>query len=146
MNAVRITRARVWDAPALSRILWEFGDESPWLPRARTRREDMRTLRGLIARGWVRVARRGPKVVGFIAVGEGEVHGLYLTTGARGQGVGRALIARAQSDSARLGLWAHAANHPARRFYAATGFRPVAVGANNDERLTEVRYEWEKAV
>ena len=80
-----------------------------------------------------------------LQVAEGEIHALYLLPEARGQGIGQALIAHAQARSPRLGLWAHAANHPARRFYAAAGFRPVSVGASNDERLTEIRFEWEGA-
>jgi GNAT superfamily N-acetyltransferase len=111
----------------------------------RTRTEEARLIRRMVRRGWVHVARRGARVVGFIAAGEGEIHALYLLPEARGQGIGQALIAHAQARSPRLGLWAHAANHPARRFYAAAGFRPVSVGASNDERLTEIRFEWERA-
>jgi GNAT superfamily N-acetyltransferase len=145
VTGLRITPARPWDTPALARILWDFGTEAPWLPRARTRRDEMRALRRLVRRGRVRVARRGPRVVGFIAVADGEVHGLYLEPGVRGRGVGHRLIADAQARADRLGLWAHAANHRARRFYAANGFRPTAIGDGNDERLTELRFEWERA-
>ena len=144
MSAVTITRARPWDGPAAARILSACIDEAHWLPRARSRAEEARILRDLIRRGWVRVARHKGRVVGFLALGDGEVHGLYLAPEARGQGIGAALLADAKAQSARLGLWAHAANHPARRFYAAQGFRPIRVGASNDERLTEIRYEWER--
>lgn len=145
MRAVRVTRARPWETTVLARILWDFGGEAAWLPRVRTRTEEARLIRRMVRRGWVHVARRGARVVGFIAAGEGEIHALYLLPEARGQGIGQALIAHAQARSPRLGLWAHAANHPARRFYAAAGFRPVSVGASNDERLTEIRFEWEGA-
>lgn len=145
MTPVRITRARRWDAPALARILWDFGDEAAWLPRVRSKTEEAALVRRLVRRGWVSVARRRGRVVGFIAAGEGEIHALYLLPDARGQGIGQTLVSHAQAREPKLGLWAHAANHPARRFYAAAGFRPVAVGAANDERLTEIRFEWESA-
>lgn len=145
MTRWRITRARGWDVPALARILWDFGDEAAWLPRVRSRRDEARLIRRMVRDGWVHVARRGARVVGFIAAGEGEIHALYLVPAARGQGIGQALIAHAQARAPRLGLWTHAANHTARRFYAAAGFRPMGVGDGNDERLTEIRFEWEGA-
>lgn len=143
MTGVTIQRARRRDRAAIARILWDFGDEAAWLPRVRRRAEEAGLIADLTRRGWVRVALRGGRVLGFVAAGEGEIHALYLAPEARGRGIGRALLAEVQAAHPRLGLWAHAANHPARRFYAAAGFRPVRIDAANDERLTEIRFEWE---
>lgn len=144
LQGLRITRAHRWDAPAVARILSDAVDEPIWMRRTRSRAEEARIARDLIARGWVRVARLRGRVVGFIAVGEGCVHGLYLSQAHRGRGIGRALMAHAQGAYPSLTLYAHAANHDARRFYGAAGFRPTGFGAANDEGLTEIRYQWEQ--
>nr|WP_255553391.1 GNAT family N-acetyltransferase [Maritimibacter sp. DP1N21-5] len=113
--------------------------------RTRSRAEEARIARDMVARGWVRVARLGARVVGFIAVEDGQVHALYLARVHRGHGIGRALLSRVQSEHACLSLHTHAANHEARRFYATMGFRPTAIGTANDEGLTDIRFQWEKA-
>lgn len=145
MTGLRITRARAWEVGGLARILGACLDEARWLPRVRTPQEERLLLARLLRRGEVWVARRGARLIGFLALEAGEVQGLYLHPDWQGQGVARALLAHVKTREARLGLWAHAANARARRFYAAEGFRPVAFGADNDERMTEIRYEWERA-
>ena len=44
-----------------------------------------------------------------------------------------------------LELWCFQANERARRFYEARGFRPIRFtdGADNEERMPDVRYRWE---
>lgn len=146
MRACRITAARGWEARHVARVLWACLEDAAWLPRVRTAREERLLIAGMIRRGEVRVARRAGQIVGFLALdGAGEVLGLYVRPEDQGQGIARALLRDAKLGRGRIALWAHAANTPARRFYHAEGFRPMAVGAGNDERLTEIRYEWERA-
>nr|WP_255552217.1 GNAT family N-acetyltransferase [Maritimibacter dapengensis] len=100
----------------------------------------------MIARGEVRVAKRRGRIVGFVILdGAGEVQGLYVLPEAQGTGVAQALLVWSKAQQSRIGLWVHAANARARRFYQSQGFRPVALGDGNDERMTEIRYEWERA-
>lgn len=141
---VRYRKARFWEAAALARILAANTAEADWLPEVRSAKEERALLLRLIRRGQVTVAVKGLAVVGFIAQDGAEVQAIYLCPDAQGQGIGRALMAAAQSGSDRLTLYAHAANHTARRFYAAAGFEPTGFGASNDEGLTEICYVWER--
>lgn len=90
----------------------------------------------------VRVAR-ADRIVGFVMFGleqgdyeqtvtRGVVHNLFVVPGARGQGVGSALLGAAESALVRAGadvvsLEAMAANERARRFYERHGYRPHRV-------------------
>lgn len=145
MRGVTIAPARRYEAARLARILAEHQAESPWLPRLRSGAQERALLAGLIKKGWVRVARRRGRVLGFLVMGEGALHGLYLTRSARGRGIARALIEEAQSRAPEITLWAHMANTRARRFYMAAGFRPMGFSDGNDEGLPEIRFEWRAA-
>lgn len=141
----RIRRAYPWDVAAMARILSAAVEQADWMTRTRSKAEERALLAQMVRRGWVQLARVNGRTVGFIAQDGLQVHGLYLLETVRGQGIAAKLMAAAQSQSPRLTLYAHAANTRARRFYARHGFRPVAIGAGNDEGLTEIRYEWERA-
>jgi len=138
--------ARPADAPAIAAILSEWIDETPWMPRIHRREDELGFAADLIARGWVTVARRGGAVLGFLARDGAEVQALYVAGAARGQGIGAALLARAQKASPRLGLWTFQFNHGAQAFYARHGFAEShrTGGAGNDEKLPDIRYEWRR--
>jgi GNAT superfamily N-acetyltransferase len=139
--------ARPTDAEAIGLILSDWIDETPWMPRIHKRAEEQDFARDLVARGWVTVARRCGRVAGFLARDGDEIIALYIAGHARGQGIGTALLKRAQKATPRLSLWAFQFNEPARAFYEARGFREVerTGGARNDEKLPDIRYVWEKA-
>ncbi len=71
-------------------------------------------------------ARTGPCGDRGIAVGTGEVHGLYLDPDRIGTGLGRRLFAHAVADLAArhdpIVVWHFAANAAAARFYERAGF------------------------
>ncbi|GKY87298.1 GNAT family N-acetyltransferase [Sinisalibacter aestuarii] len=138
--------ARPDEAPAIGDILSDWIDETDWMPRIHRRDEEQGFAAELVRRGWVSVARRGGAVQGFLARDGHEVVALYVARGARGQGVGRRLIERAQRRAARLELWTFQFNHAARSFYEGHGFIEVARtgGARNDEKLPDIKYLWEK--
>lgn len=72
------------------------------------------------------VARTGDTLAGFAAVWEPDrfIHHLYVAPEAQRRGVGRALVdACAQHFGRPLSLKCLTANHDARRFYRATGWR-----------------------
>ena len=138
--------ARATDAPAIGEILSDWIDETDWMPRIHKRADEQLFAADLVARGWVTVARLRGEVVGFLARDGAEVVALYVARRARGQGVGKALLARARRRSPRLALWTFQFNHAARDFYARQGFLEVARtgGAGNDEKLPDIRYAWER--
>ena len=141
-----IEPARPTDAEAIGTILSDWIDETPWMPRIHKRAEEQEFARDLVARGWVNVARRCGRVAGFLARDGEEIIALYVAAHARGQGIGTALLKRAQKATPRLSLWAFQFNTPARSFYEAHGFVEAerTGGARNDEKLPDIRYVWER--
>ena len=143
---VRLDDAAEPDLPHLAAILSDWIDETPWMPRLHTRDENEGFLRMLAAGHVLRVARLNGAPAGFLARRDGEVDALYLAPGARGQGLGAALLAEAKAAEDALGLWTFQANVGARAFYARQGFAETRLtdGAENDERLPDVRLEWRR--
>jgi len=97
------------------------------------------------------------RVAGFVlaaaardedAAGLGEVQAIYLDPGARGRGLGQALMEAALADLAGAGLatavlWVLTANAPARRFYERAGFRADGAARTLDfdgTPIEEIRY------
>ena len=144
MTGFTLRPARPTDAGRAGAILSAFIDDTPWMPRIHTRAEDLSFAGDLIARGWVTVAERAGRVLGFAARHADVVHALYVDAAARRDGCGTALLRRMQDEAARLTLWTFAANLPAQAFYTAHGFVPVerTDGAGNDEGLPDIRYLW----
>ncbi|MGX0118495.1 mycothiol synthase [Corynebacterium otitidis] len=94
------------------------------------------------------LAREGNELVGLAALapGEGPEAELAVAPGARGRGVGQALIERVgELAGAPVGFWAHGALPEARQLAEANGFKPVrellvmelAGAALNDQLGTE---------
>lgn len=142
-----LKRARPEDAADMAAILADWVDSTPWLPRVHKHGTEASFAADMIAAGWVTVARRDGRVVGFLARDGAEIMALYVASGQRGRGIGTALIARAKRRSRRLALWTYQFNPEARAFYEAHGFVETARtgGAGNDEKLPDIRYEWTPA-
>jgi GNAT superfamily N-acetyltransferase len=154
-GAVTVRHARVGDAAALGRVhvrAWQaaYRGQLPDDYLDGLRPEDRaagweRGLRRDRARDPVLVAERDGRVVGFAALraaedpeGAGELNAINVDPDHWGTGAGRALLAAAEVELARLGygeavLWVLPGNRRARRFYEAAGW--VADGA---ERTAEV--------
>ncbi|MDJ0626847.1 MAG: GNAT family N-acetyltransferase [Rhodobacter sp.] len=141
---MRLAPAKPRDAQALARILADWIDETPWMPKIHTPDEDRSFLACLIANTDVVTLRnwRGPQ--GFLARDGAMVHALYLRPAARGRGHGKRLLDRAKAQSPFLTLWTFQANAGARAFYAREGFAEVEMtdGAENDEGVPDVRLVW----
>ncbi len=136
------------DLPAVARILGAWIAETPWMPKLHTAEEDLGFVTGLRAEGRMRVAALGPRaidVVGFLARQGGEVLALYVAEGARGRGIGRALMEDAMAEEPEGGLWTFQANAGARAFYAGLGLAEVMMtDGENEEGLPDVRLEWSR--
>ncbi|MGB3555665.1 MAG: GNAT family N-acetyltransferase [Jannaschia sp.] len=142
-----IRRATADDAPACAAILNDWIDATDWMPRIHPSEDVVRHYRQTVLptrRVWV----AGDPVHGFLALepAAGAVAALYLAPGARGCGIGRALLMRAREGRAALHLWTFEANEDARRFYEANGFRRTArTDGDNEEGLPDLRYDWAAA-
>ncbi|WP_300062310.1 GNAT family N-acetyltransferase [uncultured Roseobacter sp.] len=146
MSEIIISPARTLDAGAVGHILSVSNDAMPWLPRLHSAAEEIMYAGDMIEAGWVRVAKRDGKVVGFIARWEEEVHALYVLPEAQDTGVGTALLEDAKGESDKLTLWSYQANSSATRFYGLRGFIETARtdGSDNDVGLPDIRFEWVK--
>lgn len=145
---ILLRAARSTDAGAVGAILSEFIDTTDWMPRIHTRAEDLAHAGKMIERGWVRVAELDGNIVGFSANEGNDLDALYVQAGARGKGVGAALLDDLKQALDCIGLWTFQANVPAQRFYLAHGFVEVrrTAGEANDEGLPDIRYEWQREV
>ena len=138
--------ARSTDAGKIGEILQGFSRDNDWMPELHSRAETIAFCGWMIDQGWVTVAEDHTGVVGFLALKEAEIHSLYLTPSACGQGIGQRLLDLAKSQQDQLSLFAFQANQGARRFYERNGFAEVARsdGSNNDENLPDIKYVWHR--
>lgn len=109
-------------------------------------------------RGWIKrvllpretswVAWCENEICGFMTLDRGDIDQLHLRPDRRREGIGRILIDYAKALSPdHLELVCFQENHPARAFYEAQGFVPVAFGDGtmNEEGAPDVFYEWRPA-
>ncbi|WP_170782899.1 GNAT family N-acetyltransferase [Ruegeria lacuscaerulensis] len=136
--------ARSTDAGATGEILHGFAREHDWMPELHSHAETIAFCGRMIDQDWVTVAESDDGVVGFLALNGVEVHSLYLSAPARGQGIGQRLLDHAKAERSHLSLFAFQANGGARRFYERNGFAEVARsdGSDNDENLPDIKYVW----
>nr|WP_232897340.1 GNAT family N-acetyltransferase [Pontibaca salina] len=140
--------ARPLDAGALGAILWDFQDQTDWMPDLYSEAQTIAFCSMMSDRGLITVAERNSTVIGFLALEREYIHGLYLDRTARGQGVGRLLIDHAKTRAERLELRVAQHNATAKRFYRLAGFKEVARGdgSANDENLPDVHFVWRTEV
>ena len=66
---MRLGPAHIGHVPGVFGILWAFTRDTAWLPRVRSLLADLRVMRAVIRRGWVRVTLHARE--GFAAAGWG---------------------------------------------------------------------------
>jgi len=138
--------ARSTDAGTTGQILHGFAHENDWMPELHSMAETIAFCGTMIDRGWGTVAEDKGKIVGFLARNGEEIHSLYLTPSARGQGIGQRLLEHTKATALRRSLFAFQANTSACRFYEKNGFVEAgrSDGTDNDENLPDIRYIWRK--
>ena len=121
-----------------------------FLPVLHTVEEDRRFIENIIlAECEVIVAEGDPGIVSFLALNGEEIRLLYSHPDFIGSGAGSLLLdAVKKSSVVALELWCFQANERARRFYEERGFQAVHFtdGRDNEEKVPDVRYRWERAV
>lgn len=133
------------DAPQIAAILGAWNRDTIWMPKLHTPAEDLAFAQHLIANRLTRILERS-EISGFLARDGQEIEALYLSSAARGQGLGRLLLEEAKATCTELALYTFQANLPARRFYAREGFTEIARsdGQDNAEGLPDLRLCWQK--
>ena len=120
--------------------------------------EDRHWMRDVFTQQLVWIAEREPgadlnasggcaKIVGFLSMGDGTVHNLYIKPGYQGQGIGHALIETAKASSGgQLMLWVFEPNEGAIRFYERHGFTTLRKtdGQDNEEKVPDRLMIWRK--
>ena len=162
---ITIRKAELPDAPACAEIHcrgWEaaYAGLIPAEAIAKKNAERPAAWPGYLASGRYDyyVAVLDGRVVGFLSLREPEAHenlpgcyyevsGIYLHPSVYRQGIGRKLMAFAETQARAKGknammLWVFEGNAPSRRFYEACGYRPDGAVQTHEygKTLRSVRY------
>jgi ribosomal protein S18 acetylase RimI-like enzyme len=144
MTAAEIRRATSQDVDAIARV-WHAG----WIdghlghvPEALVRQRTPETFwpRAAERVGCTWVAVQGGRIAGFIVLVADELEQIYVDGAARGTGLGKVLLRRAEAEiraAGFAGAWLAVAtgNQRARDFYARSGWRdagPISYMAETD--------------
>ncbi|SFR56338.1 L-amino acid N-acyltransferase YncA [Yoonia tamlensis] len=140
---MKLRAATAADIPKIAQIMGDWCADTPYIPALHTRDQDRNFITKVVATQDVLVADHNG-VQGFIARDGEDIEQLYVAAGARGRGIGSALLAAMKARSDRLELWCFQANTGARRFYERQGFSAgrMTDGASNQEKLPDIRYLW----
>jgi putative acetyltransferase len=146
----RCRRATLDDAGSIAAVFSLSSRLLTFLPMLHTVEEDRRFIENVILKECeVIVAEGDPGIVSFLALNGEEIRLLYSHPDFIGSGAGSLLLDVAKkSGVVALELWCFQANERARRFYEERGFRAVRFtdGRDNEEKVPDVRYRWERAV
>jgi len=144
--SVVLRPAQPTDAGKAGVIIEQFQTDTPWVPKLHTGAEIIGFCGGMIDRGWVTVAVRAERVIGFLARDEEEICALFVLRTAQNAGVGQGLLENAMECRDQLWLRVFQANTGAQKFYARAGFKEDGRGdgTGNDEGLPDIRYVWQR--
>ncbi|MFD6753087.1 GNAT family N-acetyltransferase [Micromonospora gifhornensis] len=154
MSAIRaattvIRPARDSDADAVAEVfLASRAAAMPYLPRLYDDEQTRAWITQVMlpaSTTWVAESTATAEILGFAALDGDLLAHLYLRPDARRQGIGTALLARAQLASpGGLSLRVFTRNTAARVFYERHGFRPVDSddGSRNEENEPDMTYHW----
>lgn len=139
-----IREAEAVDLGALAAILGGRCQNTDWMPKLHSRKEDLWFVGQFRTRGVL--GATGRPAMGLLARRGFEVGTVYIASAGQRNGLGRAFIAEAMDPQDHLQVWAFAANLQARAFYTSLGFKETGRtdGRDNEERLPDVRLEWRR--
>ncbi len=87
------------------------------------------------------------RLVGFLSMGNGTIHNLYIRPGYQDRGIGHELIETAKASSCgQLKLWVFEPNEGAIRFYQRHGFSTLRKtdGQDNEEKVPDRQMIWQR--
>ena len=114
-----------------------------WLPVLHDHDEDLGFFGQCLRNLHTTIAVIDGAAVGFAMFGDDKLHQLHVDPDWWSIGVGRTLLRQIMHDNpSGFGLYTFERNTRARRFYEFTGFKAVRFGANNEEQMRDVWYEW----
>ena len=142
-----IRRARSDESDAIAELYERSYATLAYLPTLHTLDEHRTFIARHVNEDDVFVWDEGGAIVGFMILrGRDELFLLYLEPGRTGEGIGTKLLEHAKQERPNgLTLWTFQQNDGARRFYERHGLRAVEFGdgSGNEERVPDVRYEWQ---
>jgi len=146
----RCRRATLDDAGGIAAVFSSSLRLFTFLPKLHTEEEDRGFIENVILKECeVIVAEADGGIVSFLARNGEEIRLLYSHPDFIGSGAGSLLLdAEKKSSVITFELWCFQANERARRFYEERGFQAVRFtdGRDNEEKVPDVRYRWERAV
>ena len=141
-----IRRARIDESDAIAEVYVSSNGGLTFLPKLHSDDE---------IRGWVRsfvvprhevwVAEDDGNVVGFCALSDDMLMGMYVQPDSQNSGFGTALLDQAKRRRpGGFRFWTFQRNEGARRFYERHGCRLVELtdGSGNEEKEPDALYEW----
>ncbi|WP_208350974.1 GNAT family N-acetyltransferase [Pseudaestuariivita rosea] len=143
MRSERVRAGRARDAVSCARILNDWIDATPWMPRIHTH-QGVRQYFQDIMFPQQQIFVIGRPVSGFLALTADDlIAALYVSK--PGQGLGRKLLSHCKSMRVRLRLWTFEQNQAAQRFYLREGFSETRrTDGDNEEKLPDILYEWSR--
>lgn len=115
--------------------IWRAASEAghPFLTRAELDADQVLVRDVYLAKAAITLACDGTGPVGFIALIDDFIGGLFVLPARHRQGVGRLLITAASRQAGRLSVEVYAENAKALRFYEALGFVQTAARTVDDQ-------------
>jgi putative acetyltransferase len=155
MVTIRVAERRESDICA--EILREAWQGMWFVPQdLHTPAEDRRWMRDVFQHQLVLVAEERPgggddddvqgRIVGFLTMGDGTVHNLYIRPTHQARGIGHSLMETAKvSSGGELKLWVFEPNEHAIRFYERHGFTTLRKtdGRDNEEKVPDRQMIWQ---
>jgi len=134
------------DGRACASIVREHGTETSWLGPLNEFERLVEWWTGCLLNvetSWV--AEENGKVVGFCVRQDDNITGLYVSSEARGRGVGKSLLNMAKVDRKWITVWAYEQNPRARKFYRREGCVEVSRETEEGTALVDVEHRWTKS-
>ena len=115
--------------------IWRAASEAghPFLTRAELDADQVLVRDVYLSKAAITVACDGEEPVGFIALIDDFIGGLFVQPARHRQGVGRLLIAAVLRQAGPLSVEVYAENVKALRFYETRGFVQTAARATDDQ-------------
>jgi ribosomal protein S18 acetylase RimI-like enzyme len=133
------------DGRACARIVREHGAETPWLGPLNDFESLVEWWTGCLLNvdtSWV--AEENGKVIGFCVRQDDNITGLYVSSKARGCGVGKSLLDMAKVEREWITVWAYEQNPRARKFYCREGCVEISREIEEGTALVDVEHRWTK--